>query len=72
MKSQEGLVWEERDQLLDKPHECSKDERKMGRKWEVEGLDPEVLRGIWGRGPAVCIAHKHPRWCGHTARLEIC
>lgn len=73
MKSQEGVVWEGHDQLLDKIREWQGNalrlREKWGENWEVEGLSQEVLRGIQGWGPAVCIAHKHPRWCGHTLKV---
>lgn len=40
MRSQEGVVWEERDQLLDKPHEWQGNalrvREKWGGNWEVE------------------------------------
>lgn len=40
MRSQEGVVWEERDQLLDKPHEwrgnALRVREKWGGNWEVE------------------------------------
>lgn len=33
MKSQEGLVWEERDQLLDKPQERQGNALKVRETW---------------------------------------
>lgn len=44
MKSQEGVVWEEGDELRDR--QCFQGERKVSRKQGGWGMHQEVLRGI--------------------------
>lgn len=31
-----------------------------GENWELGTLNQEALGGVQGRGPADCVAHKHP------------